>query len=131
MSGRRAMRRARRSGLVPKAPDLPRVLARWQRAAVDPIIELYVALRDGAAMAWAMEHAPEGDVDGAVRRVWTTSRNGYVMEAMVRPAIGENVWRDLVARLRIAPTGRDSADGFRAVMPAPPTFAQLLAAWRR
>lgn len=103
------------------------------------------ALAAGTVLAWAIEHAPDGDADGAIARAWAVCLDDVILRRLARViwvrteeyAIGHReVWWALYRlRLvgpwpelgRVVPAGsRPSVEDTRAALPCP-TLAELLA----
>jgi hypothetical protein len=112
---------------------------------------LYRALEAGRLMAWAMEHAPDGDVDGAIRCAWHAETDTGWMYGVLRHAAAGDFTRDarfLKAFRACQAVTRDGyglvpdlaggglkvcvpepivyADAVRRAVPDPPTLAELL-----
>lgn len=56
----------------------------------DPIASLWHHYEDGILLAWCVEHAPDGDADGAIARAWAQSTHDREMIWL----LGETTMRD-------------------------------------
>lgn len=105
------------------------------------------ALAAGTVLAWAIEHAPDGDVDAAIARAWAVCLDDVILRRLARVqwvrtaeyTIGHRkAWWALYQMRRrgrwpelgrVVPTGdRPSAEDTRDACPCP-TLAGLLALW--
>jgi len=103
----------------------------------DILDELLVALLDGTTMGWAMTHAPDGDVDAALRRLWATTHDDITMIQVLEAARHPSV---ATIRGDAHPWGAHGgqcpracarcAGLIRETVLVPPTFAALLAGRR-
>lgn len=100
----------------------------------DPIAELVRDLRDHGkpSLRWAVEFAPDGDMDAAIARAWADSHDDWMMLRLLYRADGKarlDASDELKRHRADCPYRHGSpccAAAIRRAVPTPPTLAELL-----
>jgi len=93
---------------------------------VDPLVAFVRALATSRTLPWVVQHAPDGDVDAALRRAWAACADDHAMWVLAAATPGVDIEQTLCASETCSqPTCGGCAAQIRRVVPVPPSFAAL------